>query len=393
MEKKTIGAFIAALRKANGMTQQELADNLHVSNKAVSRWEREECSPDISLIPVIAEIFGVSCDELLRGERIKESTHDIKNDARAEKQLRWLVNRTIQKFKNLIFIAIALAVSGYIVMLGLAYAFFLPIVGFALMMLFEVAAAVLTLIAANSMKQCRMDNEIFDTADEKFVYRYDRILGYYTFSALFSILTVVVISFPQICFDFGFVNSVLTLESYLHYLMMFAFAVLLPTWLLRRRLASLISGRNLGYQNPDKMEILLDSAQLGASVMSAVLFIFAPYAANDYDSVSVWYCVLIALAFVLLAANVASFVFYVVKYKTESKKHFIISIRNLLTIPSVLILSNWHSFGFILEPESEHIRRYDLWDSSAFWGAFAILAIIFIVFRIILKTEETRGNK
>ena len=154
MEKKTIGAFIAALRKANGMTQQELADNLHVSNKAVSRWEREECSPDISLIPVIAEIFGVTCDELLRGERLKENARDTKNDARAEKQLRWLVNRTIQKFKNLIFIAIALALSGYIVMIGLAYAFFLPILGFALMMLFEVAAAVVTLIAANSMKQC-----------------------------------------------------------------------------------------------------------------------------------------------------------------------------------------------------------------------------------------------
>ena len=59
MEKKTIGQFIAVLRKANGMTQQELADKLNVSNKAVSRWEREESAPDITLIPALAELLGV----------------------------------------------------------------------------------------------------------------------------------------------------------------------------------------------------------------------------------------------------------------------------------------------------------------------------------------------
>lgn len=66
MERKTIGSFIAALRKANGMTQKELADRLLVSDKAVSRWERDECAPDISPIPVIAEPFGVTSDELLK---------------------------------------------------------------------------------------------------------------------------------------------------------------------------------------------------------------------------------------------------------------------------------------------------------------------------------------
>ena len=70
MEKKTIGQFIAVLRKANGMTQQELADKLNVSNKAVSRWERDESAPDITLIPALAEVLGVTCDELLKGERI-----------------------------------------------------------------------------------------------------------------------------------------------------------------------------------------------------------------------------------------------------------------------------------------------------------------------------------
>ena len=47
MERKSIGAFISALRKSNGMTQKELAEKLCVSDKAVSRWERDESAPDL----------------------------------------------------------------------------------------------------------------------------------------------------------------------------------------------------------------------------------------------------------------------------------------------------------------------------------------------------------
>ena len=70
MEKNTIGSFIAALRRAKGMTQRELAEQLFVSDKTVSRWERNESEPELSLIPMIADIFGVTSDELLRGKRI-----------------------------------------------------------------------------------------------------------------------------------------------------------------------------------------------------------------------------------------------------------------------------------------------------------------------------------
>lgn len=56
-EKKSIGKFLSALRQAKGLTQKELGDMLYVSNKTVSRWERDECLPDLYLIPAIAEIF------------------------------------------------------------------------------------------------------------------------------------------------------------------------------------------------------------------------------------------------------------------------------------------------------------------------------------------------
>ena len=67
MEYTHLGQRIAALRKAQGLTQRQLAEDLNVSDKAVSRWERGESSPDLSLIPLLADRFGITCDELLRG--------------------------------------------------------------------------------------------------------------------------------------------------------------------------------------------------------------------------------------------------------------------------------------------------------------------------------------
>ena len=59
---------IAELRKKEGMTQEELAKQLRVSNQAVSKWEAGKCCPDIELLPEIASLFNVSIDELLLGE-------------------------------------------------------------------------------------------------------------------------------------------------------------------------------------------------------------------------------------------------------------------------------------------------------------------------------------
>ena len=69
MTYKSIGSFLAELRKEKGLTQKELADFLNVSDKTVSHWECDKYSPDISVIPVLAEFFGVTCDEILKGEK------------------------------------------------------------------------------------------------------------------------------------------------------------------------------------------------------------------------------------------------------------------------------------------------------------------------------------
>lgn len=61
-----IGSNIAALRKEKGITQEELANALGVSAQAVSKWENNSSCPDVSLLAVIADYFGVTVDALLR---------------------------------------------------------------------------------------------------------------------------------------------------------------------------------------------------------------------------------------------------------------------------------------------------------------------------------------
>ena len=66
MKKQTLGMMISTLRKEKGMTQLELAEKMGVTDKAVSKWERDLSFPDINSIPKLAEIFEISVDELMQ---------------------------------------------------------------------------------------------------------------------------------------------------------------------------------------------------------------------------------------------------------------------------------------------------------------------------------------
>lgn len=68
MEERALGALVKALRKERGMTQKELAGRLHVTEQAVSRWERGVGCPEIGLLARLCEIFGVSMPRLLEGD-------------------------------------------------------------------------------------------------------------------------------------------------------------------------------------------------------------------------------------------------------------------------------------------------------------------------------------
>lgn len=65
----TIGKRIAVLRREKNLKQDDLAQMLEVSPQAVSKWENDQTCPDISLLPKLAKILGVSVDELLSGKQ------------------------------------------------------------------------------------------------------------------------------------------------------------------------------------------------------------------------------------------------------------------------------------------------------------------------------------
>lgn len=118
MEKKTLGSFIAVLRKSRGMTQKELAEELGVSDRTVSHWERDESAPDISIIPVIAEIFDVTCDELLKGEKAKREIES--SPQKTVKKQKYLFEKSYSKFRTQSLIMVGIALVGFVFSL-LAY--------------------------------------------------------------------------------------------------------------------------------------------------------------------------------------------------------------------------------------------------------------------------------
>lgn len=81
MDPKKTGIIISDARKKLKMTQKDLADKLYISDKAVSKWERGLCFPDIAVLIPLTEILNISLYDLLRGEKVnkKEVEETLKN--------------------------------------------------------------------------------------------------------------------------------------------------------------------------------------------------------------------------------------------------------------------------------------------------------------------------
>ena len=72
-EEQSMGERIAALRKERGLTQRELAEQMHVTDKAVFKWERDLACPDIHSLSRLADILSVSVEDLLKSAAVKQA--------------------------------------------------------------------------------------------------------------------------------------------------------------------------------------------------------------------------------------------------------------------------------------------------------------------------------
>jgi len=172
MEAKTIGKFIAVLRKAKGMTQKDLGDLLNVSDKTVSRWERDETMPDISLFPILAQILGVTTDELLHGERNAAELPKEHPQKKAER-IAWVLDKCFAKYQSLSLVSVCLALVGMIAAVILNFSFHKATLGFYCFLIGFLPGCFCQL---GLYKYYSSGNQIQDISSEKLSYHKEKML-------------------------------------------------------------------------------------------------------------------------------------------------------------------------------------------------------------------------
>jgi len=223
MDSKKIGAFIACLRKEHSMTQKDLAEQLNVTNKAVSKWETGEGYPEITIISALAEVLGVTTDELLKGERyiFEEKPPLVKKQGEKTARGEYLLNNSLMKFKTFNLLSIGLSLLGVIAFFTITLSTYYEILGFGVQMTLLVTSGILFMIAYNNIKSTstafsKMYPEGKDHLD--CITYANRALIALLWMWTFSILTAL----PYIAFDDRtYAKSIITFETYLPGLMMF----------------------------------------------------------------------------------------------------------------------------------------------------------------------------
>jgi len=396
MEKKTIGKFIAVLRKASGMTQRELGERLFVSDKTVSRWECDECTPELSLIPAIAEIFGVTCDELLRGERIYSGRTEGKEKPRTEKQLRAIVSRVTAGIKILIFISLAFSAVGLVSMLGLSYGAYRPVIGFFIMLVFEICAALVASVALIRSKDVRDGSDLLMSAGDELKGKFDKILGEYSFIAFFAVFVSVVLSLPLVVIrNHSLVESVLSFESYFAGFLIPSVLLSVYLFLMFRRpyCEWVTCGRVKSRMLPEKTKEAkkMNTLQLSFVTLATLLFFVAPYLDFEFCGFE-FYDIFLFAPFLCLLADIVIFVVFVVKNKKRVWDILLYGVRNVLMIIPSLIVNM--SFGIYYEYENGVVAASGVdWSRESLWCAAVICLSLILLCSIAVRIKNVISYK
>ena len=167
MDYKKTGEFLKSLRKANGLTQEDVANHLLVSPKTISRWECGDGLPDINIISDVAELYNITVDEILKGEKnkkelnLKDETINLKN----KKRDKTLMNASMKTFNILFLISISILLLFSLI--GIIISFFYFIIGIIIILFGIVTSIVLAIIGRRITVDKIKDNEDIISTDIK----------------------------------------------------------------------------------------------------------------------------------------------------------------------------------------------------------------------------------
>lgn len=118
MDQVKIGRFIAQRRKANNMTQMQLAEKLGITDRAVSKWETGKSLPDVAIMPELCGLLNITINDLFNGEVVVMEDYREKS----EKLLIEMAKQKEQADKNLLALEILIGVLSVIILLGFTFA-------------------------------------------------------------------------------------------------------------------------------------------------------------------------------------------------------------------------------------------------------------------------------
>ena len=120
MNQEKIGRFIAELRKEKNMTQQELADKLNITDRAISHWENGRSMPDAGVILELFKILNINVNELLSAKKIKEDKYneraeecllEMRREIETQNKRILTLNKIIINLAIIIFVVIGLVAT------------------------------------------------------------------------------------------------------------------------------------------------------------------------------------------------------------------------------------------------------------------------------------------
>ena len=127
MDNIKTGNLIRELRREKGITQKDLADQLHITDRAVSKWERGLCAPDIALLEPLSEILGVKITDIISGTKTADSM-DAETERKVNELLSYSEDELNKKTKSYKKTVIILSVIAGLSLLLWVFNFFSPVI-------------------------------------------------------------------------------------------------------------------------------------------------------------------------------------------------------------------------------------------------------------------------